>query len=38
MKYKHFPDPFYNHLTQPSPPTITKLKILHGVLRGQVPP
>ena len=38
MKYKHFPAPFFNHFIQPSPPPIAKLKSLHGVLRGQLPP
>ena len=32
MKYKHFPAPFFNHFIQPSPPTIAKLKSLHGAL------
>ena len=31
MKYKLFPDPFFNCFIQPSPPPITKLKSLHGV-------
>ena len=38
MKYKHFPAPFFNHFIQPSPPTIAKLKSLHGALTGQLPP
>ena len=38
MKYKHFPDPFFNHFIQPILPTIAKLKSLNGVLRGQLPP
>ena len=37
MKYKLFPTPVFNHFIQPSPP-IAKLKSLHGVLRGQIPP
>ena len=36
MKYEHFSAPFFNHFTQPSPPTIAKLKSLHGALRGQL--
>ena len=45
MEYKLFPvpffnlpAPFFNHFIQPSPPTVAKLKSLHGVLKGQVPP
>ena len=38
MKNKHFPAPSFNHFTQPSPPTIAKLKSVHSVLRGQLPP
>ena len=38
MKYKHFHTLFFNHFIQPSPPTIAKLKSLHGVLRGQLSP
>ena len=38
MKYKHFPAPFLNNSIQGSPPIIAKLKPLHGVLRGQLPP
>ena len=37
MKYEYFPAPLFNHFIQPSPPTIAKLKSLHGVLRGQLP-
>ena len=38
MKYKHFPDPFFSHFTQPSPPTMAKSKSLYGVFRDQLPP
>ena len=38
MKYKHFLAPFFKHFIQPSPPTIAKLKSLHGILKGQLPP
>ena len=38
MKYTLFPAPFINHLIQPSPPPIAKLKSLHDVFRGQLPP
>ena len=38
MKYKHFLVPFFNHFIQCSPPTMAKLKSLHGVLQGQLPP
>ena len=38
MKYKHFPALFFNHIIQPSSPTIAKLNSLHGVLRGQLLP
>ena len=37
-KYKLLPAPFFNHFIQPSPSTVAKLKSLHGVLKGQVPP
>ena len=37
MKNNHFPAPSFNHFIQPSPPTIVKLKSLHGILRGQRP-
>ena len=38
MNYKLFPAPFFNQFIQRSPPTIAKLKSLHGVLRGQLSP
>ena len=38
MKDKHFSAPFFNHFIQPIPPTIAKLKSLHGVLWDQLPP
>ena len=39
MKCKHFPALFFNHIIQPSSPTIAKLNSsLHGLLRGQLPP
>ena len=38
MNYKHFPAPFFNHFIHSSPPTIAKLKSLHGVLKGQLYP
>ena len=38
MKYKHFSATFFNHFIQPNPPTIAKLKSLHGVLRGKLSP
>ena len=37
MKHRHFPVPFFNYFIQASPPTIAKLKYLHGVLRVQLP-
>ena len=37
MNYKHLTAPFFNYFMRPSPPTIAKLKSLHGVLRGQLP-
>ena len=38
MENKLFTAPFFNHFIQPSPLPIAKLKSLHGVLRGQLPP
>ena len=38
MKYKYFAAPFFNHFIQPSPTTFAKLKSLHGVFSGQLPP
>ena len=38
MKYKLFPAPFLKRFIQPSLPPITKLKSLHGVSRGELPP
>ena len=38
MNYKLFLALFFNHFIQPSPPPIAKLKSLHDVLRGQLPP
>ena len=37
MKHKYFHAPFFNHFIQPSPPTISKSKSLHGVLRVNFP-
>ena len=36
MKYKHFTALFFKHFIQPSPPTVEKLKSLHGILRDQL--
>ena len=38
MTYKLFPAPFLKRFIQPSLPPITKLKPLHGVSRGELPP
>ena len=38
MKYKLFAALFFNHFIQASHPPVAKLKPLHGVLRGQLPP
>ena len=35
---KPFPAPFFNYFNQPSPPIISKLKCLHGILRSQLSP
>ena len=38
MKYKLCPAPFFNHFIECNPPSIAKLKSLHGVLRDQLAP
>ena len=35
---KPFPNPFFKHFIQPSPPPTAKLQVLHGVSMGQLPP